>query len=213
MRARRSVTRIFRKRPLISLQTGKMVRKVEGNKIYLADLKEPISFGACVWSTGVAPVKLLERLEKIDKCPRTGRVFIDDRLRICGHETAFAIGDCAMNRDKPLAQLAQVAERQADFLAKHANSNDNESSASFQFINMGSMTSVGDFQAVVEVDPKSYISVGNSDDPTPFTIQGILAWLAWRSYYWSKTISIQNRMLIPMFWFKSIVFGRDISRF
>lgn len=34
-----------------------------------------------------------------------------------------------------------------------------------------------------------------------------------RSAYWTKSVSIQNKILIPMYWFKSWIFGRDISGF
>ena len=40
-----------------------------------------------------------------------------------------------------------------------------------------------------------------------------LAILAWRGAYWTKQLSWANMLLIPMYWFKAAVFGRDISRF
>ena len=45
------------------------------------------------------------------------------------------------------------------------------------------------------------------------TFTGFLAMLAWRGGYLSKQLSWSNMMLIPMYWFKAAVFGRDISRF
>ena len=33
------------------------------------------------------------------------------------------------------------------------------------------------------------------------------------SRYWGKQVSTQNKILIPMHWFKTFFFGRDISRF
>ena len=44
-------------------------------------------------------------------------------------------------------------------------------------------------------------------------ITGFVAMLMWRGGYLSKQLSWANMMLIPMFWFKSLVFGRDVSRF
>ena len=43
--------------------------------------------------------------------------------------------------------------------------------------------------------------------------QGPLAWFLWRSAYLTMTVSYKNRILIPMFWFLTWVFGREISRF
>lgn len=44
-------------------------------------------------------------------------------------------------------------------------------------------------------------------------LKGVLAFLLWRAAYWTKQVSLQNKMLIPMHWLKSLLFGRDISRF
>lgn len=43
--------------------------------------------------------------------------------------------------------------------------------------------------------------------------RGLLAFILWRAAYWTKQVSLQNKMLILMYWFKSAVFGRDVSRF
>jgi NADH dehydrogenase FAD-containing subunit len=42
---------------------------------------------------------------------------------------------------------------------------------------------------------------------------GWVAFVAWRGAYLTKQLSIANMILVPMFWFKSFLFGRDISRF
>ena len=53
-------------------------------------------------------------------------------------------------------------------------------------------------------------SVGGVKGPK---IKGIIAWALWRSAYWGYQVSITNKILIPMYWFKSYWFGRDISKF
>ena len=45
------------------------------------------------------------------------------------------------------------------------------------------------------------------------TVTGAAAFVTWRGAYWSKQLSWSNMVLVPMFWFKTIFFGRDISRF
>lgn len=50
-------------------------------------------------------------------------------------------------------------------------------------------------------------------DANKFSFRGFVAFLVWRSAYLTKLLSIQNMVLAPMYWFKSAVFGRDISRF
>ncbi len=44
-------------------------------------------------------------------------------------------------------------------------------------------------------------------------VTGFAAFVLWRSAYLTKAVSIQNKLLIPMHWFKSWIFGRDISKF
>jgi hypothetical protein len=44
-------------------------------------------------------------------------------------------------------------------------------------------------------------------------LRGLVASLAYKGVYTSKQLSWQNMILVPMFWLKTCVFGRDISRF
>ncbi len=44
-------------------------------------------------------------------------------------------------------------------------------------------------------------------------VKGFLAFALWRAAYWTKQVSLVNKMLIPMYWFKCVLFGRDISKF
>lgn len=77
-------------------------------------------------------------------------------------------------------------------------------SASFRYVERGSMASMGLGRGVVDV------SKTGSSAPQ---MTGFAAFVAWRGAYLSKQLSYQNMILVPMFWFKSFVFGRDISRF
>lgn len=44
------------------------------------------------------------------------------------------------------------------------------------------------------------------------TSAGVATFLLWRSVYMSKLLSVRNRVFVALDWFKSQVFGRDISR-
>ncbi len=44
---------------------------------------------------------------------RGGRILIDSRLRVQGFDTVYAVGDCAVNPEAPLPQLAQPAIQMA----------------------------------------------------------------------------------------------------
>jgi NADH dehydrogenase FAD-containing subunit len=38
------------------------------------------------------------------------------------------------------------------------------------------------------------------------------AWLLWRSAYFTMTVSWRNKILIPVYWMVTWLFGRDIGR-
>ena len=43
---------------------------------------------------------------------------------------------------------------------------------------------------------------GNGDKPAPFTKEtGRVAWLLWRSAYFTRTLSVRNKILVPFYWF------------
>ena len=54
---------------------------------------------------------------------------------------------------------------------------------------------------------------GGKNTTEHFNPKGKAGFLVWRSAYWTKAVSTSNKILIPMYWFKSYFFGRDISRF
>mmetsp|Transcript_162 Transcript_162/g.178 ORF Transcript_162/g.178 Transcript_162/m.178 type:complete len:88 (+) Transcript_162:1-264(+) len=81
-----------------------------------------------------------------------------------------------------------------------------KSSPKFQYKNRGSLAGMGFGGGVGDLT--------NTDFPSPdATMSGLVAFLTWRTTYLTKQLSWSNMMLIPMYWFKALVFGRDISRF
>jgi len=76
----------------------------------------------------------------------------------------------------------------------------------FQYKNRGAMVGMGFGGGVSDLT--------NTDLPLPkITTSGVAAFLMWRSTYLTKQLSWTNMALVPMYWFKQMVFGRDISRF
>jgi len=76
----------------------------------------------------------------------------------------------------------------------------------FSYMNRGAMAGMGFGGGVADLT--------KTDMPLPkVATSGVAAFLMWRSVYLTKQVSYTNMILIPMYWFKSFVFGRDISRF
>lgn len=85
------------------------VKSVGHAQCILADGRK-LPFGLMVWSTGLAPVELTENMQGVKK--ERGRIAIDGRLRVFGMNGVFAMGDAAVDPEKPLGPLAQVADQQ-----------------------------------------------------------------------------------------------------
>jgi len=71
----------------------------------------------------------------------------------------------------------------------------------FSYTHVGSLAYVGDYQAIMELKKENKI-----------TSFGVLTWLWWRSVYFSKLLSLRNRVSVVIDWTKALIFGRDISR-
>lgn len=173
-----------------------------------------LPFGTLVWSAGLAPVKLLSSMDNLEK-DRSGRLVVDQRLRVKGKEgSVWAIGDCAVQRENPLPQLAQAAQQQGKYVAEVLNGTDELGSGTppFEIFSLGAMASLGFGDAVLDATKLGDISSGDKTYKVT-KMKGLLAFLAWRASYLGKQVSWSNKLLIPMHWFKSWAFGRDISRF
>jgi len=76
----------------------------------------------------------------------------------------------------------------------------------FRYIERGKMASMGFAKGIADLT--------TSEIGAPKVgISGFAAFISWRGAYLTKQLSLKNMVLIVMFWFKSMVFGRDISRF
>ena len=138
----------------------------------------------------------------------------------------FALGDAAAIEHDPLPATAQVANQQAKYVTKKLNrlirgrsplsalfpsaksgSGDASEAKGFKFQNAGSLAYVGDWNAVFD---RTKAARGPKGKET-----GRLAWLLWRSAYFTKTLSVRNKILVPMYWcvrFLSLLHSHDLVR-
>ena len=106
----------------------------------------------------------------------------------------FAIGDAATIANEPLPATAQVANQQAKYLARRLNAlvRGRAPGGAFKFQNAGSLAYVGGWEAVFD---RTKAASGPRGEAT-----GRLAWLLWRSAYFTKTLSVRNKILVPVYW-------------
>jgi NADH dehydrogenase len=151
----------------------------------------------------------------IQKDPKTSSIVTDSHLRVhvvsrdngsksgLGTDSfplpdIFAIGDCSVIPGQSLPATAQVASQKATHLAKRLNKGDVDT-MDFKFRNWGTMTYLGNQKAIHQ---------SSTDD-----LKGWAAWVLWRTAYLTKSMSIRNKIMVPIYWAITWVFGRDISRF
>jgi NADH dehydrogenase/NADH:ubiquinone reductase (non-electrogenic) len=85
-------------------------------------------------------------------------------------------------------------------------------SSTFHYVNRGAMASLGSRQGVADLTKTGMKGAPNIAIGTG-TFSSAAALAIWRGTYTFKQLSWSNTLLIPMYWLKTWVFGRDISRF
>lgn len=178
--------------------------------------KDEVGASVVVWSTGLMQNPLVKKLVEKDiqglghivKDPKSGGIITDSHLRVqvdspdgktrTDLPDVFAMGDCAVVEGAQYPATAQVASQQAVWLGRRLNKGDVDD-APFKFRNWGTMAYLGSWRAIHQ---------SSSDE-----IKGRAAWILWRTAYLTKSMSIRNKILIPVYWAITWIFGRDISRF
>ncbi|KAL2754629.1 hypothetical protein ACRALDRAFT_1063427 [Sodiomyces alcalophilus JCM 7366] len=197
---------------------------------------QEIAAGIVVWSTGLMQNPLVKKLVAqeirmptepvdtrtppsgplhIETAERSGSIVTDDYLRVRvvddkGNAAVlpdvFATGDCAAVAGQSLPATAQVASQQAIYLAKALNKlAKNPGSVyvdltkPFSFRNLGTMAYLGSWNAIHQ---SKYDG-----------LKGRIAWMLWRMAYLTRSMSLRNKIMVPVYWAITWIFGRDISRF
>jgi NADH dehydrogenase FAD-containing subunit len=81
-----------------------------------------------------------------------------------------------------------------------------EDAQTFNFFNLGSMASLGDYKGVY-----NGTKVGAPGEEVK--VEKKVSLLIWHLAYWGRQTSTENMMAIPFHWMKSFLFGRDVSKF
>lgn len=180
----------------ITVRKQAPAKEVREHTVVLEDGEE-VSGGLIVWSTGIAP------RDWIQECglPTNSRGFlrIDNECRVVDQSHIFAIGDTARMEDSEYPATAQLAQQQGKYLGKAmARRLKNKPVTPFHFHNLGMMAYLGDHQAMADL-PKGAVT-------------GRLAWLMWKSVYFTKLVGWRNKIRLLGDWLHARLFGRETSR-
>ncbi len=185
------------KRQKIIVKTNSYVTKVTQNEIHINNGTH-LTYGLLVWATGNTASDLIRDCD----LPKDNRnkLIIDHYLRVSGEENIYAIGDCAEIPDVPFPVTAQTAESQGKYTGKSLNKiARGKEPKPFKYRDLGMLAYIGGHKALANM--KQYKG------------SGFVTWLFWRSVYLTKLVSLKNKILVLFDWFKTFVFGRDVSNF
>ncbi|KAJ4496184.1 pyridine nucleotide-disulfide oxidoreductase-domain-containing protein [Lentinula edodes] len=189
----------------ISIWTSHHVDKVESGKLFIKEQGE-VPYGLLVWSTGLSPNPLIASITEFKKHQKSQSIIADDHLnalRIDGtpDPDVYVIGDAASIATGVLPATAQVANQQAKYLYKRLNKiiKDQPHEKPFEFHNQGTLAYVGNWKAIYDRPEEGGLPGLNKE-------KGRLAWLLWRSAYFTQTLSVRNKILVPFYWFLNCKF-------
>ncbi len=185
------------RRQNIDVRTNTPVTGIDANAITLNN-GERLAYGLAVWSAGNAPVPLLANLDWPKW--RDGRLLVGATLRVPGQDTIWALGDCATIDGEPLPPTAQVAQQQGKYLAGNLNRMAaGRPEKRFRFRHLGMLAYIGEHRALADLPNVKG--------------RGFASWVFWRSVYWTRLVSLRNKVLVVFDWLTTLAFGRDVSRF
>ena len=181
----------------INVRTGSLVVRVEKEKIVLQDGTE-VPFGFAVWTTGIGPREFVQALD-VQK-DRVGRITTNELFQIPEYPDVYAAGDCGTVEGKQYPATAQVAQQEGAYLARALKARILGTDVPvFRYKHYGMLAYIGGERALADLE-----SVKG---------KGFSTWLFWRSAYLTRLVSVKNKVLVLFDWFKTFVFGRDMSRF
>jgi NADH:ubiquinone reductase (non-electrogenic) len=181
----------------IDVRTHTSVRRVESHRVHLSS-GETLPYGLLVWSTGIGPSPLIRALP-FEKNSQS-RLIVDEFLRIPSRPNIYALGDCATPASQNLPATGQVAQQEGYYLGRSLNRLARGKTVKpYRYRNLGMLAYIGSNEALADLEAVKG--------------HGFSTWLFWRSVYLTRLVSWKNKILVLFDWFKTFVFGRDVSRF
>jgi len=185
----------------IEIRTDTTLEELTASAARLSD-GDTVPTRTCVWTAGVRPHPVVERLGL--PLNDGGRIVVDATMRVEGRENVWAIGDAAAvpdpakKREQPCPPTGQHALRQGRRVARNvAATLGNGKVRPFAYRTLGVFVDMGQGQAVAE-------TVG-------LRWRGRIAWVLARSYHLAMMPGVKRKLRLLVDWNVQLAFGRDLS--
>jgi NADH:ubiquinone reductase (H+-translocating) len=181
------------RRRSVEVITGALVKSATGESVSLST-GEHIPTRTVVWSAGVRPTDPVSDAGIDIARSGSGRIEVDDHLRVRGSPGLFAIGDVAsVDADgEELAMLSPPAMQEGRYVAKliasgaAARRGDADSAPPFRYLDKGTMATIGRNAAVARIGP--------------LRLTGFIGWAAWLCIHLYYLIGFRNRLIVLAEW-------------
>ena len=178
----------FLKNERVTDYDGEVINMASGNSIPTNNV---------IWAAGVTG-NIIDDFNKENLV--RNRYIVDRFNRVKGFDNIFAIGDIAYMETPKYPQghpqVANVAINQGKNLAKNFKKDSKKDWTEYEYIDRGSMATIGKYRAVVDL-PK-------------FKFQGFLAWYLWMFLHLMLILSVRNKLAIFFNWMWSYI-NKDSS--
>lgn len=172
-----------------------------GEDYVLLDNNITIPCTTLVWAGGMVVDPVVSSLDCLHDS--SGRIIVDEFLRVKDHPNVFALGDCAYITDKttgkPYPTTAQIAIMEAKIVSHNLISivkKSNKQIKSFEYKNKGVMATIGRRTGVSLV--------------CGIPLRGFSAWILWRLFYWNNLPTREKKIRVAFDWMLDLLFRADI---
>lgn len=183
----------------VEVRLGTMVQSAEEFSVRLDD-GSTLEARTLIWAAGVRPGGLARRLEVRRR--DSGRLAVDEYLRIAGYDHVYAIGDAAgvVEHGKELPMLAPPAMQQGRHVARNLRREARgDPPLPFRYRDKGIMATIGRNAGVVEIGR--------------VRLTGFAGWVGWLAVHLYFIIGFRNRIAVLLRWAWEYVFYDRPIRF
>jgi NADH dehydrogenase len=182
----------------VDVRLNTLVAGADDDGLYFKDGSR-IDTGTIVWSAGVKPAPLVE---KLGLPTRRGAIEANSDMSVPGFDDLWAAGDCAsipIGDGEFYPATAQHALREGPVLAQNIVARfRGEPTKPFHFEALGMMASLGGRTGIAGIRGK-------------FLVTGFPAWFLWRTYYLARLPGIDRRLRVTLDWTLNLLFPRDTA--